>query len=154
MRIVATEARHQGVVTGRINLGKTSRPGRIVSMAQLAQIAFSGRGRMGFHGIFDMSRCRTVAHFTGDAAVQPLTVGRGDLVMAHGTSHAPGVLHLKRGDLIDRRRPVMTHLTEALGNQEIPGEQQSGNHQGKKNGQSSYLLVHYYLAASVTSLTE
>jgi hypothetical protein len=140
MRIVARDARLEGVVRGRDGLREPRGPGRKELMTQRAVTPLAWRWKLDRGGILRMSGGRPVADLAGDAFVISLTFGFHDIRMAIGARHLAGILDWLCDNVVDRRSAIVTMNSEIARDQIMPRHEQGGQQDDQQNHQSLDLL--------------
>lgn len=122
--IVASDAGLYWVVCYRINLGKPSRPGRVIAMAKGTITPLSRGWRFVFERRFNVGDCRTVAYFTGYRFVTGPVVYLYNVRVAGGAFLVACISQWERGIRLDGCCPVMAQLPKCLRDQIVTSHKQ------------------------------
>ena len=115
VRIVAAHAGFAGIVHGRLDLRKTCRPRRIVTVAEWATTPVAWRSRNLFIRRLRMLRRRTVADFAGESPVIGIGLQCNHIIVTFRAGLGSGIIDVQSGDFVNGLRPVMAVLAERVG---------------------------------------
>ena len=151
VRVVATDARLQGIVRRRFNLGKARRARGVVPMTKRATASLPRRGQTYLRGRIHVSGRRPVTHFTSDVGVLVSSVGLGDVVVAHRARLPARIFGRQRGDCIDSRCPIVAQLPESLGDQKTTRGDKGEHREANNDEQAIQLLRHCHFPVNKTA---
>ena len=140
MRVVASHAGQQGVVRYRVDLGESGRSAGVVGVTTRAVVTLGRDDGLDLDGVGHVPGGGAVATLTSQPAVVPSQARVHDRPVAQRALLLSGELLRVGDDRIDRRRPVMTHLAEGIGNEEEARHDKRERGQGKHHSKPGDLL--------------
>jgi hypothetical protein len=136
MRIVATDASHQRIMSDGLDLRKTRGSAGVIAVAKRTVPPLARSGERVLGRSFDVCRGWAMANLTSHSLVSCVAVGLDSLRVAKGAGFPAGILNGLADDVADRGRTIVTRLAERFWQEKMTGGDQPPHQHGKDNQQA------------------
>jgi hypothetical protein len=133
MRVVATDAGHQRIVSDGLDLRKTRRPAGVIAVAKRTITSLARRGERVLGRSFGVCRRWAMANLASHSLVSGVAVGLDSLAVAEGACFPSGILNGLADDVADRGCPIVTPLAERFWQEKMSGRDQPADEHGEDN---------------------